>query len=130
MDMNDPTHDSSYDPFDDVSLEARKWATVCHISALIGLLGNGVGFVIGPLIVWLLQRHEDPYIDAQGKAAVNFQLTCMLAVICCVLLFFLVLPLLLLIPIGLCMVIFSIVGATKANAGEPYEYPFSIWFVK
>ena len=71
--------DTAYDDPTMPSEEARKWATIGHISALIGLIGNGVGFVLGPLIVWLLQRHEDPYIDEQGKEALNFQLTWSLA---------------------------------------------------
>jgi len=115
---------------DPVSPEARKWATICHISALIGALGNGVGFVLGPVIVWLLQRDEDPYIDEQGKRAVNFQLTLTAAAICCGLLFFLVFPLLLLIPIALAMMIFPIIAAVKTSNGKDYHYPFSIRFVK
>lgn len=112
------------------SLEARKWATLCHASALVGLLGNGVGFVLGPLIVWLMQRHEDAFIDEQGKEAVNFQLTMALAALACGLLFFLILPLFLLIPIGITATVFSVIGAMKANEGKSYRYPFSIRFIQ
>jgi uncharacterized Tic20 family protein len=30
--------------------EARNWAMGCHLIALVGLLGNGLGFLVGPLI--------------------------------------------------------------------------------
>ena len=46
--------------------EARKWAMLCHLSALVGLLGNGIGFFIGPLVVWLIKREDDPLIEEQA----------------------------------------------------------------
>ena len=30
------------------------------------------GSVIGPLAVWLTQRHRDPFIDQAGREALNF----------------------------------------------------------
>jgi len=47
---------------------ARNMAMLCH------LLGLFTGFV-GPLILWLLKKDEDPFIDRQGKEALNFQIT-------------------------------------------------------
>ncbi|TFG37500.1 MAG: DUF4870 domain-containing protein, partial [Syntrophobacterales bacterium] len=44
---------------------AQKWAAICHLSALIGLLGNGIGFFLAPLIVWLVKRQDNPFIDEQ-----------------------------------------------------------------
>jgi uncharacterized Tic20 family protein len=112
------------------SREARQWAMICHLSALAGLLGNGIGFVLGPLIVWLIKKEDHPFVDEQGKEAVNFQLTMLLAVVVCCVLFFLVIPLVLAFVIGLLMIVFSIVGAIKANDGVHYTYPFSIPFIK
>ena len=56
-------------------LSVYKWAMVCHLAALVGLLGNGIGFLLGPLVVWLFKNEDDPFIDEQGKEAVNFQIT-------------------------------------------------------
>jgi len=47
---------------------------VCHLAALVGLLGNGIGFLLGPLVVWLFKKEDDPFIDEQGKEAVSFQI--------------------------------------------------------
>ena len=30
-----------------ISRDARKWAMICHIIALVGLLGNLIGFFVG-----------------------------------------------------------------------------------
>ena len=34
--------------------DARMWGMFCHLAALAGIIVTGVGFVIGPLIVWLI----------------------------------------------------------------------------
>lgn len=41
--------------------EARKWAMLCHLAALVGLLGNGIGFLLRPLAVWLVKRDGEVY---------------------------------------------------------------------
>ena len=112
------------------SREVRKWAMICHIIALVGLIGNGIGFLLGPLIVWMLKKEEHPFIDEQGKEAVNFQITMFIAAFISALLIFVVVGIFLLIIVGLLMVILPVVGAIKANEGEDFRYPFSIRFIK
>ena len=109
--------------------EARKWAMVCHLIALVGLLGNGIGFLLGPLIVWLLKREDHPFIDVQGKEAVNFQITMLIAACICGILTLVVVGYFLLFIVGLIMIIVPIVAAIKANDGVDYRYPFSIRFI-
>jgi uncharacterized Tic20 family protein len=113
-----------------VGREARKWATICHLAALVGLLGNGIGFLVGPLAVWLVKREDDPFVDEQGKEAVNFQITMFLAAFVSALLILIVIGIVMLIVVGLMMVIFPIIAAIKANDGLPYRYPLSIRFIK
>ena len=113
-----------------ISREARKWAMLCHLVALVGLLGNGVGFLLGPLVVWLLKREDDPFVDEQGKEAVNFQITMFIAALICAPFVLVLIGILFLIVIGLMMTIFPIIGAIKANEGESYRYPLSFRFIK
>lgn len=110
--------------------EARKWATVSHAIALVGLLANGIGFLLGPLIVWLVKRNDDPFIDEQGKEAVNFQITMLIAAAISGILTFVLIGIPLLIVVGLCMIVFPIIGAVKAGDGVHYRYPLSIRFLK
>jgi hypothetical protein len=102
---------------------------VCHIVALVGLLGNGIGFLLGPLLVWLVKKEDDPFIDEQGREAVNFQITMFIAAIISALLILVVIGILLLIVVGILMIVFPIIGAIKANEGEHYRYPFAIRFL-
>jgi uncharacterized Tic20 family protein len=109
-----------------ISRDARKWAMICHIIALVGLLGNLIGFFVGPLLVWLIKKEDDPFIDEQGKEAVNFQLTMLLAMLVGALISFLLIVCVPLVLIILAMmIIFPIIGAIKANDGEHFRYPLS-----
>lgn len=109
---------------------ARQWAMICHLSALIGLLGNGVGFLIAPLVVWLIKKNEHPFIDEQGKEALNFQITMFLAVLVSIPLCFVGIGIILLPVIGVLMFVFPIIAGIKANDGKSYRYPMTIRFVK
>ncbi|MFH1754078.1 MAG: DUF4870 domain-containing protein [Candidatus Latescibacterota bacterium] len=110
--------------------EARKWAMICHMIALVGLLGNGIGFLIAPLIVWLLKREDHPFVDQQGKEAVNFQITMFIVLFLSLILALVVVGFVFMIIVAFIMTIFPILGAIKANAGIDYKYPFTIRFLK
>lgn len=106
--------------------DARQWATIIHLSALAGLLGNGVGFVIVPLVIWLLKKNDHPFIDEQGKEAVNFQITMMLAFFVSLVLAIVLIGYVLMAIVGLMAVIFPILAAMKTSEGRSYRYPLSI----
>ncbi|WP_410965628.1 DUF4870 domain-containing protein, partial [Salmonella sp. SAL4454] len=72
--MNDVSEEVAATP----GQEARQWAMFCHFAAFIGLVFP-FGSLLGPLIVWQLKRESDPFVDAQGKEALNFQITVALA---------------------------------------------------
>ena len=113
-----------------LSDDACKTASLLHLSALIGLLGNGIGFLLGPLAVWLLKRDDDPFVDEHGKEAVNFQLTMILAAIVSAVLIVVVVGFFLLGLVAIAMVLFPIIAAIKARDGEMYRYPATIRFIK
>jgi uncharacterized Tic20 family protein len=105
---------------------SQKWAAICHLSALVGLLGNGIGFFLAPLIVWLVKRQDNPFIDEQGKEAVNFQITMLLAAAVSALLMLVLVGFILIAIVGILMVVFPIIAAVKASEGKHYRYPISL----
>lgn len=113
-----------------LSKDVRNWAMLCHLIALVGLLGNGVGFLLGPLIVWLIKRQEHPFIDEQGKEAVNFQITMFIAFFIAIILAFLLIGIPLLLILGAVEIVFPILAAIKTSDGEHYRYPFAFRFIK
>jgi len=116
--------------YESIPRDARNWAMGCHLIALVGLLGNGLGFLVGPLIVWLVKREDHPFINEQGKESVNFQITMMGALILCVPLVFVVIGIVLLPLIGIFDVVMTIIAGIKASNGEHWRYPLTIRFVK
>lgn len=107
--------------------DARTMAMLAH------LLGALCGF-LGPLIIWLVKKDESRFVDDQGREALNFQLTLLIAYVAIVVLHMVttfatwgVLPFPLII--GVFQLVFGIIGAVRANNGEYYRYPFSIRFV-
>ena len=118
---------------DSVPESVRTTVLVLHLSALVGLV-TGIGFLLGPLVVWLLKKEEHPAIDAAGKNAVNFQLTMLLAGIVagvlCITIIGLIVGIPMAIAVGLLMFILPIVAAVKAANGETYRYPFTYDFLK
>jgi hypothetical protein len=108
------------EPKQEVSQDAKNMAMLCH---LLGLLTN----FIGPLILWLVKKDDDPFIDKQGKEALNFQITVAIAIavlgVTCIALW--------LIPVVYVLdLVFSIIACVKSSKGEDYRYPVSIRLVK
>ena len=107
------------------SPEARQWAMFCHFAAFGWLLAPMIGNVIGPLIVWQIKKDLDPFVDAQGKEALNFQISVALAALLCFLLMVVVIGFPLLALVSIAALVLTIIAGIKANEGQAYRYPFS-----
>jgi uncharacterized protein len=109
--------------------EAKTMGMLCH---LLGLAGYIIPFgnVIGPLVIWLIKKDTMPFVNDQGKEAINFQITVLIAAIICIPLVLVVIGILLLPLIAIANIIFIIIGTIKANEGVAYRYPFAIRLIK
>ena len=108
---------------------ARKWGMLCHLTALSGFI-IPFGNIIGPLVIWLLKKDDIPFVDEQGKASLNFQISMMLWVGIGVLLCFVVIGFLILPVLGVLEIIFIIIASIKAYEGKTFNYPLTIKFIK
>lgn len=113
----------------EASLEARQWAMFAHLSALAGLI-IPFGNVLGPLIIWQIKKNEFPFVDDQGKEALNFQITVAIAGLISVVLMLILIGILLIFAVGIAALVFCIIGGIKANEGERYRYPFALRLIK
>lgn len=111
------------------SKEARQWAMFCHLSALVGIF-IPFGSLIGPLIIWQIKRESDPFIDAQGKEALNFQITVAIAAAISLLLMIVVIGFFLFGLVAIGALVLTVIAGVKANEGQPYRYPFTWRLVK
>jgi uncharacterized Tic20 family protein len=88
------------------------------------------GNILGPLVVWLIKRHDSPYIDYHGKEALNFQISLTLYLIASAVLIIVLVGILLIIVVGVAGIVLTIIAAVRASEGEEYRYPMTIRLVK
>ncbi|MFN0068733.1 MAG: DUF4870 domain-containing protein [Limisphaerales bacterium] len=127
-------NDASLPPAAPAHDDARTWIVGCHLAGLLGLVLPSFGAMIGPLVVWLLKKADDPRIDANGREALNFQISIfiyswVLGVIGALTWFILIgfVFLGMAILVGLFGVVMAVVAAVKASNGEDqYRYPLTI----
>jgi uncharacterized protein len=105
------------------SKEARTMAMLAH------LLGILTGF-LGPLIIWLIKKDDDPFIDDQGKEALNFQITIAIAMFISGLLMFLCVGFFTAAAVAIADLILCIMAGIKANDGVAYRYPLTLRLIK
>jgi uncharacterized Tic20 family protein len=96
----------------------------CHFAAFLGFIFP-FGNLLGPLIVWQIKRESDPFVDRQGKEALNFQITVSLAVVVSFLLMLVVIGFFLLGLVSIGALVLTIIAGIKANEGLDYRYPFT-----
>lgn len=123
-----------------IPAEQRQWAMFAHLSALVGGLltsaAGGWGCFIGPLVVWLVKKDTMPFVNDQGKEALNFNITVAIVFLALVLLTVMTLGIgvLLTVPValvvGIAWLVLTIIAAVKANEGVAYRYPFTLRLIK
>ncbi len=107
----------------DVSSDSRGWSVAAHLIPLLGLS------FLGPLVVWLIKRDEDAFVEEHAREALNFQISVLIYGIISGFLVILIIGILLLIALAIFAFVFAIVAAIKAANGEPYRYPLTIRLV-
>jgi hypothetical protein len=122
-------------PSKEVNKDARIWAMFCHLGGLVGLPLPIVGNIVTPLVVWQIKKDDFPFVDEQGKEALNFQISMSLygligVVACLITCVGAVLIPFLLAAVYIIDFIFLLIAAVKANNGYHYRYPLTIRFIK
>ncbi len=101
--------------------DEKMWATLVHI--------GGIFYFLPSLIGYLVLKDRGPFVRAHTAAALNFQLTMLIASFVGAVLSILGIGLVILLAVYVVNIIFSIVAAVKASKGEWYTYPLSITFL-
>jgi uncharacterized Tic20 family protein len=112
--------------------DIRIWAMLCHLSALAGYIIFPIGWIVGPLVVWLMKKDQIAAVDREGRKALNYHITIF---VCTALifpltfvtmgLFFGTMSATLIALLNLAVVIYA---SVKTHSGEVFRYPFSIKF--
>lgn len=106
-------------PTGEPSKDAKTWAMIGHLSGIIFSF-------LGPLVVWLIQKDQMPFVNDQGKEALNFQITVLIAWVAAGVLSLVGIGLVLGPVVWLGNMILCIMAGVKANEGVAYRYPICL----
>lgn len=105
------------------SKDSLNLAILCHVLGLVTSF-------LGPLILWLVKKDEDDYVDYHGREALNFQITLLIAYFVGGILSFFCIGVPIILAAWVLNVIFSILAAVAASKGECYKYPVSLHLIQ
>jgi len=99
-----------------------------NIAILVWIGTIFFGFIPG-LIIYLFKKH-DPYILDQAKEALNWSITASIGYLAGYILTFVLIGILVFPVVGICNLIFCIMGAISASDGKPFRVTFAIRLIK
>ena len=117
-------------PVPQPSSQVRRWAMLCHYSAFCWFVVPMIGNVLGPLIIWQLKKDMDPFIDEQGKEALNFQITFSILLMICGVLAWILIGFPLMVLVSVVALVLVVIAGIRSNEGKPYRYPLCWRIVK
>lgn len=123
------------------SSEERGWAMAAHLCGLLWILGGGsliflpfgglvLFTILGPLVILLAKGHSMPFVAAQAKESLNFQITVWLLGLLFVVLAIVLIGFVLLWILGVVNLVLVVIAAIRVSDGTPYRYPFCLRLVK
>ncbi|MDX1564037.1 MAG: DUF4870 domain-containing protein [Phycisphaeraceae bacterium] len=99
-----------------------------HLSQLTVFVVPFAGWVL-PIVMWATCKDEAPEVDVHGRIVLNWMISSLIYAIVSLVLVLLVVGIFFLFALFICSLIFTIIGAVRANSGEAWKYPMSIEFL-
>lgn len=86
------------------------------------------GFIPG--LIFYLTKKDDAYIQDQAKEALNWSITAMIGYFAGVILTFVLIGVLVIAVVGICHLVFCIMGAVATSNGKTFRVPFTLRLIK
>ncbi|MCE3252276.1 MAG: hypothetical protein K0Q67_1286 [Cellvibrio sp.] len=86
------------------------------------------GFIPG-LIIYLVKK-DDAYILDQSKEALNWSITALIGYVVGMILAVIVIGVLVMAAVGLCHLVFCILGIVAVSSGKPFRVPYALRLIK
>jgi uncharacterized Tic20 family protein len=100
----------------------------------MGMLAHLLAIVtwfVGPLIIWMMKKDQSPFVNDQGREALNFQITIAIAGVGIFIIGLLTCVGMLLWPaLFIVNLVFCLMAGLKAKDGIAYRYPFTLRLIK
>jgi uncharacterized Tic20 family protein len=103
--------------------DEKTWGMLAHF------LGIVTGF-IGALVIWLIKKDEMPFVEEQGKEALNFQITILIGYVVCMVLTVVLIGAFLMPILWIFNLVMCLLAGIKVQKGEHYKYPFALRLIK
>lgn len=110
-------------------MELKQFTVLMHLSQLASVI-IPLGGIILPIVMWTTNKDQSKTVDEHGKNIVNWLISSLIYLIASFILTLVVIGIIGVIAVGICSLVFTIIGAIKASNGEVYKYPLSIQFFK
>jgi uncharacterized Tic20 family protein len=104
------------------SQESRNLALLVWIGSIF------FGFI--PSLILYLVKKDDAYVQDQSKEALNWSITATIGYVAGVILTFVLIGILVLVALGICHLVFCVMGAIAASEGKPFRVPFALRLLK
>jgi uncharacterized Tic20 family protein len=98
------------------------------LAMLAQLLGIFTGF-LGPLVMYLIAKDDQPFLKHHAAESLNFQLTILIGYVISGVLMLVLIGFLTWFVVWVAALVFGIMATLAANRGEWYRYPISIRMV-
>jgi len=105
-----------------VTQDSKNLALIIWIGTLF------FGFIPG--VVFYVFKKDDPYIQDQAKEALNWSITVIFGYIIGLILTLVLIGVLVFFILGICHLVFCIMGAIAASKGKDFRVPFAIRLIK
>lgn len=109
-------------------MDLNQFCMLMHFSQLAGYIVPVAGMVL-PIIMWATNKDQSDIVDQHSKNILDWMISSIIYMVVSTFLVFLLVGIPLLFIIGICTIIFAIIGGLKANDGIFYKYPLSIKFL-
>jgi uncharacterized Tic20 family protein len=109
----------------DIPAAEQNMAMFCHLAPLSGCITP-----LGSLVLWLAKKDSMPYVDQEGKKAINFQISVLIYILASMALCIIGVGFILLFALAIFNFIMVVSNGIKAGKGEETRYPLSIIFIK
>lgn len=106
----------------EISQDSKNMALLCWIGTIF------FGFI--PSLILYLVKEDDEYVREQSKEALNWSITAAIGYFIAFILTFILIGFLFTIALGICHLVFCIMGAIATSKGDAFRVPYTLRLIK
>jgi uncharacterized Tic20 family protein len=110
-------------------MKTNTYLMLLHLSQLLAFVVPVLG-LIAPIVLWAIQKDNEPSVDRHGKIILNWIISAIIYVVIGLVLTMFFIGVIILAALVLVSILFPIIGGIKANDGIEWTYPLSVQFFK